>query len=334
MNKFVVPDTSPTLESEAGARPRPQIQKFLTPLVAVIAVVSLIGNVLQKYNARLSRPIVTVGGQPVSKFEYQNALDEQAGKQVLSKLVYSDLVRQAAAKAHVMPTDKEVDARLAQLKARSPQIVPSQNPDALKRFRQDLGTDIALENLRIKDVTVSDAEVAAYYNRYRATVRRAPQAQFTLIVTGHDVDAQKATRLLQQNASATTIASQPRMSVVGVNGFNINLPTPLAQAFRKTLFAMKPGQIKTMPVGANFLTFKLKSIGLPPVPPLSQVRDEVTRQAKLQKAISPQAELAALYQANPPTFDVPRYQVFFNDIQNYNQNGGAGASGVKTASTP
>ena len=48
--------------------------------------------------------------------------------------------------------------------------------------------------------------------------------------------------------------------------------------------------------------------------PLPLVREEVARQVRLQKAPSDQAELAALYRANPPSFDMAKYGRYFSDI--------------------
>ena len=281
---------------------------------------SLIANVVQlivKYNARLSRPLVTAGGQPITKYAYQAALEQRDGKLILNKLVLAALVRQAAEREHVTPTDADVDARVADFKARNAQAVPT-DPSALKAFREDLRTDMALENLRIKDITASDAEVAAFFNRNKAAFGQPPQAQFTLVTSQHSVDAQKAAALLQQNAAPEKIAAQPRLRVVGVGGYNVNMPPQIAQSFRNTIFAMKPGQIKTLTVGPNFLTVKLKALTPAVVPTLDQARAVATRQLKLLKAPSAQAELATLYQQNTPTFNVQNYQAFFNDIQNYN----------------
>lgn len=321
MNKFSLPDSSEAgpggrenfLRSRLGDRALPTV---LGPLLAV----SLVGNAVQgivKYNACLSRPLVTAGGEPITKYDYQRALEQRDGKLVLNKLVLATLVRQAAARAHVTPTDAEVDARVADFRQRSPQAVPT-DKGLLRGFREDLRTDVSLENLRVKDVSASDAEVAAFFARNRAAFGRPPQAQFTLVTSEHAVDAQKAAALLQRNVAPEKIAAQPRLHVVGVGGFNVNMPPQLAQSFRAAVFAMKPGQIKTLTVGTNYLTVKLKGLTPAAVPSLAQARTVATRQLKLLKAPTAQAELATLYHQNTPTFNVENYARFFSDIQNYN----------------
>ncbi|MDQ2686678.1 MAG: peptidyl-prolyl cis-trans isomerase [Armatimonadota bacterium] len=317
MNKFTLPDVTEALEGEATAQERGKMTRIA--VLGTLLAVSLIANAVQlviKYNARLSRPLVTAGGEPITKYAYQSALEQRDGKIILNKLVLAALVRQAAAREHVTPTDADVDARVAALKSSNSQAIPTDKV-ALKAFREDLRTDMALENLRLKGVTASDAEVAAFFNRNKAAFTQPPQAQFTLVTSEHSADAQSAAALLQQGVSPEKIAARPRLHVVGVNGFNVNMPPQLAQAFKNTVFAMKPGQVKTMTVGSNYLTVKLKGLAPAVVPTLDQARAVATRQLKLLKAPSAQAELATLYQQNPPTFNVQNYAAFFSDIRNY-----------------
>lgn len=331
MNKFTLPDITEAPNGEAAGLYQQRGRRSLIPVLGTLLAVSLIANVVQliiKYNARLSRPLVTAAGQPITKYAYQTALEQRDGKLVLNKLVLAALVRQAAIREHVTPTDADVDARVAALKSANAQAVPT-DKTALKVFRDELRTDMALENLRLKGVTVSDAEVAAFFNHNKAAFTQPPQAQFTLVASEHSADAQSAAALLQQGVSPEKIAARPRLHVVGVNGFNINMPPQLAQAFKNTVFAMKPGQVKTMTVGSNYLTVKLKGLTPAVVPTLDQARTVATRQLKLLKAPSAQAELATLYQQNPPTFNVQNYAAFFSDIQNYDTQADAAK---KTAS--
>ncbi len=294
-------------------------QKWLVPVLAVVAVISLTGNILQKMNARLSRPVVTVGDQAVTKYDFQSAQDKASGAAVLRKMVFTDLVRQAATKAGVMPTQKDVDQRIADLAARNPQVTAqAQNAD----FRDGLLTDIALENLRIQNVVATDAEIQSFYDRNKAAFAIPSQVQTTMVVSQRQSDADRATHLLQTDTKPETIAAQPGLRVAGINGFNVDmstLPAGVGQEVQQTVLAMKPGEIKTIPVlGKFFFTFKVKSARATTVPALADIRQLVTRQVKLQKAVTPQTELASLYQSNTPTFNVQRYSKFFEDIQNYN----------------
>ncbi len=297
-------------------------KKFAVPLMAVITVAALLSTLLTYLRWAPRRPLVTVGDKVISKYDYQTALDKQAGKTVLNKLVYTALVRQAATKAGVLPTDKDVDARLADLSRRNPQVAAQANDAANgPGFRDDLLTDLALENLRVRNVSASDAEVQAFYSSHKAAFTLPSQVQTTMVVTKYRNDSVTAEHLLQQNVSPDVIARQPRLQVAGVNGFNVNmaaLPPAVRENVGKTVLAMKTNQVKTLPVGSFFLTFKVKKSDAASTPPLSQIHDLVARQVKLLKADSPQATIASLYQQSQPKFAVEKYAAFFSDVQQFN----------------
>ncbi len=298
------------------------MKKFALPILAAVTVIALLSTLLTYLRWAPRRPLVTVGDQVISKYDYQAALDKQAGKAVLNKLVYTSLVRQAATKAGVLPTEKDVDTRIADLARRNPQIAQQANDPANGRsFRDDLTTDLALENLRIAKVSASDAEIQAFYSRNKAAFTLPSQVQTTMVVTQYANDASTAEHLLQQNVSPDVIARQPRLKVAGVNGFNVNmaaLPPAVRENVGKTVLAMKANQVKTLPIGQYFLTFKVKKSDAASTPPLDQIHDQVARQVKLLKANSPQATIAALYQQSQPKFAVEKYATFFSDVQQFN----------------
>jgi hypothetical protein len=264
-----------------------------------------------------TQPIVTLGAETITRSDYIATLEAAVGRDILRKMVFSALVLQAAAKAGVMPTEADVDARVKDISIHQPALVSQVSTPA---GRENLMTDIALENLRIQNVVVSDAEVANFYTRNAALFTLPSQVQTTLVVSQSQADADRAEILLGQDLTPEAIAAKPGLHVAGVNGFNFDmgsLPTDVRQKIGQTVLAMKSGEIKTLPIGSNFLTFKVKSAHTDQLLPLSQVKDEATRQTKLQRAASPQAELAKLYQANPPTFSDPKYKAYFTDIENY-----------------
>lgn len=290
--------------------------------LAMVPTFSL-GQALPVQATEDSQPLVTVGGQTISRGDYLAKLEMAAGKLILTKLVDTLLVRQAAAKAGVMPTEQDVDARIAGLQRSSPQLAAqAQNPATAKDFRDDLTTDIALENLRIQGVTASDAEVAAYYAKNKALFTLPSQVQTTMVVSQSAQDAHNAVLYLKEGVEPEVIAEKPGLHVAGINGFNVNmaaLPPAVRQQVGQTVLAMKPGEIKTIPVPdavqtQYFLTFKVKSAKPTSIPPLSQIKAQVARQVELQKALSPQQELTALSAANPPIFNDERYQAYFGVV--------------------
>lgn len=312
------------------------MKSFSARVLAVIAALSLIGNVIQHLHYSTSRPLVTVGGEIVTKKEYLDKLEHQAGPQVLNKIVFDKLVSQAAARSGVTPTTQDVDAQVKEIERRSPQLLApyAQDPAKMAEVRQDLQTTMALENLCIKDVALTPAQVAAYYAKNRAKFALPQQVEATTVVTQNSVDTATATDLLSQKTPPDVIARQPGLHVVGAGGFNPDLaalPPPLKLQVSNFVQKAKVGQIKTFRDGAYYMTFLITKENGANLPPLAKIRDQVERQARLERAPNLQTEMARLFQASKPTFNSDKYAAYFDTLQ----SSPVGQDGSKkTASIP
>ena len=266
-----------------------------------------------------STPFVTVGGETISQSDYLQALEAQAGKAVLQKLVFGSLIRQAAAKAGVTPTDAEVDKRMATLMRRNPSFVPDAQkaPEQHKQFVENLKLDIALENLRMRNISVTDAEVNQYFTAHSADYKLPPQVQTTVVVTDSAADSRTAETLLRSGVSETAIGEKPGFHVAGIDGYAINmdsLSTADKTRISNLVFNAKPKQVQTLIVQKHYLTFLIKNKDVNRIPALSEVRTEVVRAAKLAKAPSAADEIRKLYLWTPPAFQDQKYEREFDDV--------------------
>jgi hypothetical protein len=297
------------------------VKNFVIGALGVTVALSLAGNALLYQRYSNSRPLVKVGGETITKKQYQDAVDYQTQGAILKKMVFASLVTQSATHDGILPTDADVSARIADLQRRNPQALADAMGDTAKmaEMRQDIKTDLALDALRTEGITVTDAEVADFYAHHRSDFALPVQMQTTLIVTDNPVDADTAAGLLRQKMPLDVIARQPRLHVAGLNGFHPDfstLPTAVNQDISRQVCALHPGGIKTMPLGHQFLTIQVNKALNANVPPLSQIKAEVTRMARLEKAPTPAQELAKLYHKTPVGFEVDKYAAYFADIQN------------------
>lgn len=196
----------------------PAVRRFFVRAVCVVALVSLAANAVMYSRWSDKRPLVRVGQRVVTRGEYYSALDQAAGKNVLNQIVLSELIRQAAASDAVPVSSSDINTRLATLRRTSPQGIP---PTDTPGLRDQIGLTLALENLRIRHVTVSDAEVLAFYNAHKAAFVLPTQMRNTVVVTAPA--AAQAAALLHQHQTAQAIAAHPGLRVVGINGFALNL---------------------------------------------------------------------------------------------------------------
>lgn len=301
----------------------PTMKSLTVRLLAVVAVLSLAANVLLYFRYSTSRPVVTLGGQAISRKQFQDVLESQAGQPVLSKLVFESLVTQAAAKAGLTPTSQDIQGRIDAIQRRAPQVLTpySEDPVKMAQFRHDLGTSIALENLRMQGVTVPPAILFAYYAAHKADFGLPEQWKTTTVVAENPVDAQTAADALRQGSPPDVVARQPRLRVVGVGGYNPNIQTAVSpavyQQMNTFLKTAKVGDVKLFPAGTYSVILRLTQKSVGAVPPLSQIKAQVERAARLAQAPSQDAELAKLYQAAHPTFTSDKYAAYFASVQQF-----------------
>jgi len=318
---MINPQTPAPDAASAASRPPPAVRrlfrtirrlKIIAGTASIVAALALAGMVLTYQRFSTLRPIALVGGEAITRRDYEDAMEQKYGKEVLTDLVSAALVRQAAASSGLLPTDDYVDARLALVRQHDPGLVSqAEAAGTLPALREQLRAQIALENLRIENVSVTDTEVARYYAAHRASFQQAAEDRMNLVTAQTARQAKMAARELRGGA-LDTLAKQPGLHVVGRHGYQVNLATPQGRALTQSWNAMHTGEVRTEPLGGQFLVVQMVSAQPARVVPLGSIQADVTRLAKLDKAISAQAEIARLYQANPPSFPVEKYAAFFN----------------------
>jgi len=276
--------TAPASASEARALLRALIRlKWAAGFASALAVFSLAGLFLTYQRFSTLRPIVLVGGQRITLRDYEGALERRDNGKVLHDMVSAALVRQAAAEDGSLPL-----------------------------LRDQLLDQIALENLRIRNVPVSDAEVDRYYQAHRASFQQRAQAQMALVVADTAEEADAAADDLRDGIPLDVIAEQKGLYVAGEKGYRVSLGTPQGRTLAESWKTMRRGETRTAPLGRQFLVAQMVSVEGAGTLPLQTVRASVARLARLEKTIPAEAALARLYRATPPSFPVDKYAGYFD----------------------
>lgn len=298
------------------------MKAITVPLLCVLLVVSVAANVLLYLRWSTSRPLVTVGSAVITKKQFQDQMEHDEGQPILTKLVFTLLVSQAAAKQGLTPTGSDIDGRIESLQRQSPQVIAPYVSDSVKmaQFRQDLGTEMALENLRIHDVALSPAQITEYYSRHEVDFALPEQTLTTTVVSPNATDAATAATLLRQNTPPDVIGRQPRLRVVGIGGYRPDmqsLPAAFKQQTNNWAAHAGVGTVSTFRAGSFYLTFRVTKRLPAAVPPLAQVRGQVERAARLAAAPTQSEELARLYQSTRPSFNSDKYAAYFASVEQH-----------------
>ena len=293
-------------------------------LAAGLAVTCVLGY--QRFSP--NRSFVRVGDKTFTRSDYTGAMEYYYGKQILNKMVYEELILQAAKKAGVTATDKEIDERIKQIERTNPKQLEAAQTDVAKmnEKKSDLKIAISLENLQIKDIKLTDAEAAAFYNKNKQMFGLPVQIQAQIVMTDTAMQAQNAKTMLEQNLKPDVIAQKRGLRVVGIAGFSPNWAS-LGRDFQAKLSQMvqttpvnKAGII-SVPNGKEVIYIIAKPVraSQAEVPPLASIKDMVVRTAKLVKAmqkVPPAAVLKDLYDKANVTFENAKYEAYFYEIKN------------------
>ena len=220
-------------------------------VLAVLTFVAAVGVVPAVTGcASQDKAMVSVNGEKITKGQLDNRLEGQAGKSTLQQMVDTSLVLQYGKSANITVTDAEIQDQLNQLEQRFP---PGQFETILKN--QGLTMDDAknIERVQLivkkavdKQVTITDAQVADFYNKNKSLYDTPAQvrARHILVKTKAEADAIEAQ--LHAGADFATLAKKnstdPGSKASGgeLGWFG---PTQMVKPFADAAFARPIGEI-------------------------------------------------------------------------------------------
>lgn len=124
----------------------------------------------------------SVNGSPITNLELQSKLNQQFRAQLLNQMVNEKIILDEARKANALPTDAEIDKKIADLEASvgGAQILDSllaQQGQTRITLRDQLRVQLAISKLYDKEATVSSEEVAKFVAENQATIQATDSAK-------------------------------------------------------------------------------------------------------------------------------------------------------------
>jgi len=204
---------------------------------------------------------VLLRGQTVPA-DQQAALDQQA----LDQLVSAELLYQAAAKLEIKDLDKQIDAKLAQGKARfkdeqdfkkAIKDLEMDEKDLREYTRRDLMISQYVETTFAAKANVSETEIRAFYDKNPDKFKRDETVKASHILIGVDdnatADEKKAAREKAEKLHKEVVGGADFAAVAKENSTCPSAPQggdlgsfgkgQMVPAFEKAAFALKPGEI-------------------------------------------------------------------------------------------
>ncbi|MHB8120996.1 MAG: peptidylprolyl isomerase [Desulfuromonadaceae bacterium] len=245
--------------AEAGKKSKPAAAAVVAPQPKG-AVARVNGVAIDAIELRRAKKVL-LRGQPVPP-EQEAAINKQA----IEQLVSAELMYQAAAKREVKDLEKEVDAKLAEGKARfkdeqsfvkAIKDLEMAEKDLREYTRRDLLISHFVESEFVSKTVVTEAETRAFYDKNQDKFKQEEAVKASHILIGVDGKAsaddrkkarEKAEKLHKELVGGADFAALakanstcPSSQQGGDLGFFAK--GQMVPPFEKSAFALKPGEI-------------------------------------------------------------------------------------------
>jgi len=180
----------PTLLTDTDRSPAARSGTSIPATLLLLSVLALVGGCKRGHNADV---VATVNGHAIMRSELDKAYEAQLGEaqqqqlpspdqadslrlNVLQSLINEEIVYQRAAKMNLTATDQEVDDKLKEMKAPYTDAQFDErlkaNHTTLDDLKHNLRRSLTFNKLLNKEInskiTVTDSDVANYYNQHKA----------------------------------------------------------------------------------------------------------------------------------------------------------------------
>lgn len=158
------------------------------------------------------KTIVSVNGEKISKSALDNRLEGQAGKTTLQQMVDTAIVLQYGKQQGINPTDAQIQDQVNQLEQRFP---PGQFDTILKQQGLTMDDVKTIERVQLiikqavdKQINVSDAQIADFFNKNRAMYNTPAQVRARHILVKTKAEADSIEAQLKSGADFATLAKK------------------------------------------------------------------------------------------------------------------------------
>ncbi|MGE5573302.1 MAG: peptidyl-prolyl cis-trans isomerase [Bacteroidota bacterium] len=266
-------------------------RRSLTAVIAIVVLGLVAIGVVWTYSDL--RAVAKINSTSITWKEFHAALEKQTGRQLLAKMIREELIKQGAAKYDIQVTDEDVAAEVDRLKAQfgsdaGLEQALTQYGMTLDDLRGQIRTSLLLEAIASKDVTINEDEVKKYYDEHKDEFKEPEQVKARHILVKDEKTAKDIEKQLAAGADFAELAkaksedpgSKDKGGDLGYFGRGAMDP-----AFEKAAFSLKIGETSA-PVKSSFGYHIIRVEDKKPerIPPLEEVRSDVEKRIKREKA--------------------------------------------------
>lgn len=298
---------------ERGTTMDKSAKKSYIILAAVVAVVVLAAAAWIIFNRATA--IAIVNGERITRKDFLEKLESQAGMAVLSEMINNSLVAQEAKKAGVEVTQERVDEELAKIK----QNLGDQFEYTLSMYgmteeslRTTLYQNLLAYEISTKDIVVTDEQIATDYETNKDYYLEPAQVKASHILVRTKEEAQAVLDELKKGADFVELAKARSIDTgTAENGGDLGYfgSGQMVEVFEKAAFALAPGQLSGIvesEYGFHVILCVDKKAEF--MPTLEQAREKVVEKIKGEQAKNIDTLLLEIKDASTVTVTDSKYE--------------------------
>ena len=169
-------------------------------LVKHDASVSVVG-------AEKQETVATVGNESITRDEWLHELDQRYGKSVLRDLIDEKVVSQMAKKYGVKASENEISQEVAMYKT---VMNPLDHENVLNetQLEREIQTNLLLEELVTKDVSVTEADMNKYYEKNKDLYQVPTSYRVSMIAVATKKEAESVEKELKDGSHFDVLAME------------------------------------------------------------------------------------------------------------------------------
>ncbi len=243
------------------------------------------------YNGK--QVVATVNGEPIKAARFYEALEAQAGQETLQHLIAETLIRQAARQENISVDPARVEAQVEHIRGQFPSEAMflgalQQEGLTLEMLRERVETQMLLEALAQKGVTVTEEEIQEYFEEHKEELGEPARVRARHILVKTEEEARGVLAQLAAGGDFATLAREKSQDPVSrEKGGDLGFISPgqMVQEFEKEAFAFPVEKI-SQPVkteyGYHIIKVEERKEAVPAS--LETSRQRVEEQVKASKA--------------------------------------------------
>jgi parvulin-like peptidyl-prolyl isomerase len=160
--------------------------------------------------------VATVGKKSILRQEWLNELEARYGKDVLKEMVDQKVIEEMAAKYKIEISTQDVDREFRMLQS-TYNSFSKQNVKNEKKWKEQIRSNLLLEELLTKDVEVSNDELESYYEKNKDLFNVPAAFHLSHIVVSTQEEADQALQELAQGSNFSTLAMERSIEEFSAN---------------------------------------------------------------------------------------------------------------------